>query len=168
QVYVVTVDDGNGGTVTQEVKVTITGTNDAPIIDAARTQAEGSIAELPDGHADENDHTHTADGDIVFSDVDLRDTHTVEHEPTGPNAGDYIGEFKIVGIDQDTNTVKWDFKVEDSVLDSLSEGETLTQTYDVKISAGNGGTVTQQVTITITGKNDAPLAVNDSETFVED
>ena len=42
----------------------------------------------------------------------------------------------------------------DGVLDSLDDGETLTQTYAIEIDDGHGGTATQDVTITITGDAD--------------
>ena len=41
----VTVADGLGGTDTQEVVVTIRGTNDAPVIDASTTDATGTVIE---------------------------------------------------------------------------------------------------------------------------
>ncbi|MBD9499124.1 VCBS domain-containing protein, partial [Ensifer sp. ENS01] len=56
-----------------------------------------------------------------------------------------------------TDQVGWSFKVADSVLDSLQAGQKLTQTYDVTVDDGKGGTATQTVTITITGTNDAPV-----------
>ena len=46
--FTITVDDGNGGTDTQDVTVTITGSNDAPVIavvDVAGTITEGIHAD---------------------------------------------------------------------------------------------------------------------------
>ena len=54
--------------------------------------------------------------------------------------------------------VDWSFAIQDSDLDFLSAGETLTMTYDVTVSDGIT-TSTQQVTITATGAED-PLTVN--------
>src|SRR5207247_419996 len=45
---------------------------------------------------------------------------------------------------------------DDPVLQSLAEGQTITQVYTITVSDGHGGTVTQQVTITIAGNNDSP------------
>ena len=46
------------------------------------------------------------------------------------------------------DSVGWDFTVSDAALEGLSAGQTLTQTYTVEIDDGNGGTATQNVTIT--------------------
>lgn len=54
-------------------------------------------------------------------------------------------------------TLNWTFTVEDEAIDSLAAGEAITQTYAVKIDDGNGGTATQNVTITIKGTNDKPV-----------
>ena len=62
--FTVTVDDGHGGVVTKQVDVTITGTNDAPIV--AATAATGAVTEqgTPAGNL-------TSTGSIGFTDVDL-------------------------------------------------------------------------------------------------
>ena len=52
--------------------------------------------------------------------------------------------------------IDWTFSVNDADLDDLAAGDTLTQTYIVSVNDGNGGTVDQNVIITITGTNDAP------------
>src|SRR5262249_7824291 len=63
-VYNLTVTDGNGASSTQPVTVTITGTNDAPVLAAAA--GPQLVAE---------DLTTT--GTLTFTDVDLNDHHTV-------------------------------------------------------------------------------------------
>src|SRR5438045_17403 len=42
------------------------------------------------------------------------------------------------------------------ILQSLAEGQTITQAYTVTVADGHGGTVDQVVTVTIHGTNDAP------------
>ncbi len=71
QVYAVTLDDQHGGTVTQNVTVTIHGTNDVPIIMAAST-VSGGVTEDANGAS----FDLSASGAIAFQDVDLIDTHT--------------------------------------------------------------------------------------------
>ena len=46
--------------------------------------------------------------------------------------------------------------------ETLAVGETATDSFVYTIDDGNGGTDTGTVTITITGVNDAPVAVDDS------
>src|SRR5207247_1938813 len=68
QVYTVTLDDHHGGTVTQNVTITITGTDDAPVITSAASDHEGAITE------DALPGSLVASDTITFRDVDLIDT----------------------------------------------------------------------------------------------
>src|SRR6185312_9479858 len=94
------------------------------------------------------------DGLVSFSDVDVLDTHTATVTPQG---ADYLGTFTLGAVDQPSKSVAWDFKVNDGALDSLGEGQTLTQVYTVTVDDGHGGTATQDVTIMLVGTNDAPV-----------
>ena len=156
QSYTVTVDDGNGGTVDQIVTVTLTGTNDAPTI----TSATSSGAVVEDGVV-------AASGAIAFADVDLLDSHSVTSQANG--AG-YLGVFSAVVADASTGdgegSVAWDFSVDNAAIQYLAAGETLTQTYTVTVDDGNGGTVDQIVTVTLTGTNDAPTITSAVSTGV--
>ncbi|UUE95721.1 VCBS domain-containing protein [Comamonas thiooxydans] len=158
QTYTVTIADGKGGTVTQDIVITITGTNDAPTITSG-AQA-GSITEVTDGATGENTTEHTANGTIKFADVDTIDTHTATVVENGNN---YLGTLTLGAINPADKSLGWDFKVSDSVLDSLGAGQTLTQTYTVTIADGKGGTVTQDIVITITGTNDAPTITSGAQ-----
>ena len=151
QTYTVTIADGKGGTVTQDIVITITGTNDAPTITSG-AQA-GSVTEVADGATGENTTEHTAGGTIKFADVDTIDTHTATVAENGNN---YLGTLTLGAVNAADKSLTWDFKVNDALLDSLGAGQTLTQTYTVTIADGKGGTVTQDIVITINGTNDAP------------
>jgi len=144
--------DEHGATASSTVTITVTGSNDAPTIDAGGTDADGAVSELPNGDPNENAFTHTDSGTIAFDDADLADTHSASFTP---QAGGYLGTFTLDPVNQAGDSVGWDFSVEDSAIDFLDEGETLTQIYTVEIDDGNGGTVTQDVTITITGEGDS-------------
>lgn len=146
-----TVADEHGATASSTAIVTVTGTNDAPAVDAAGTVASGSVTELPDGDPGENSAILSADGVVAFDDLDLSDTHSASFAAQG---ADYLGTFTLDPVDQAGDTVSWHFDVDDAVLDSLAPGETLTQTYTVQVSDGHGGTATQDVTVTITGTDD--------------
>ncbi|ASC68645.1 hypothetical protein B9P52_00005 [Achromobacter denitrificans] len=158
QTYTVTIADGKGGTVTQDIVITITGTNDAPTITSG-AQA-GSVTEVADGATGENTTEHTAGGTIKFADVDTIDTHTATVTANGSN---YLGALTLGAVNAADKSLTWDFKVNDALLDSLADGQTLTQTYTVTIADGKGGTVTQDVVITITGTNDAPTITSGAQ-----
>ncbi|HVI87006.1 MAG TPA: VCBS domain-containing protein, partial [Dongiaceae bacterium] len=144
---------GNGTLSWATVTVHITGTNDAPVITGVK---HGSVTEDAQGHGSGSE---TANGCVTFTDVDSNDHHTASVTPQG--AG-YLGTFTLDPITHDstggvTGSVDWHFTVTDGVLDHLAEGQTLTQKYDVTVSDGHGGVVTQVVNITIHGTNDAPV-----------
>jgi VCBS repeat-containing protein len=140
-----TVEDLGGLTATTTVTVTVTGENDAPTLVAADLRVQ--VAEDNEGG------THTDQGTIFFHDVDAIDTHTASVVAQG---GSYLGQFSFE-VDQGADTVGWQFSVDDSALDHLDEGETLTQFYDLTLSDGIAS-VTQTVEITLTGADDAPEA----------
>ncbi|MDR1659886.1 MAG: VCBS domain-containing protein, partial [Desulfovibrio sp.] len=73
----------------------------------------------------------------------------------GISASDF-GEFTL-----DPASGEWTFEPvtpeQNSAINSLAEGETLTLTFPVQASDGKGGVTTETVTVTITGTNDAPV-----------
>jgi VCBS repeat-containing protein len=169
QVYTVTVDDHHGGTVTQDVTVTITGTNDTPTITSDAGAAAGAVTE------DAATPTLTTGGTLAIQDLDLIDTHTASavfkssassaHLPGFTDGTTNIGTFTIdptvTESNSDTNngaTLGWHFSLNDNdpVLQSLAAGQTITQVYTVTFKDNHNATVTQDVTVTITGTNDAP------------
>ena len=156
-----TITDELGATAASTIDITVTGTNDAPVIDAGGTDASGAVTELPNGDPNENAFTHVDSGVIAFDDADLSDTHNASFVPQG---GGYLGTFSLDPVNQAGDNLGWHFEVDDSAIDFLDEGETLTQTYTVSIDDGNGGTTTQDVTVTITGESDnlPPDAADDA------
>ena len=148
--------------------VTITGTNDAPTITAATTVALTSGAVVEDG-------TQSATGTIAFQDVDLTDSHLFTSTLTtgsittalpGFNpATTALGTLALTPHENNTDTsnlgtVDWTFTIDNALAQQLAVGQVVTQTFTVAIDDQHGGTVTQPVTVTITGTNDAPVVAN--------
>lgn len=173
QVYTVTIDDHHGGTVTKDVTVTITGTNDAPTITSDADAATGSVTE-------DTGATLSTGGTLAIQDLDLIDTHTAQaafksatssaHLP-GFDGNTPLGTFTIdpsvAESNSDTSngaTLGWHFTLDNSnpVLQSLAEGQTITQVYTVTFTDNNGAQVSQDVTVTIIGTNDAPTITSDA------
>src|SRR4029079_12677273 len=86
QKYDVTVSDGQGGTAVQTITVTITGTNEAPVI-ASHTDGAATEDVAVDGSGDLN-----TSGSLTFTDVDTADTHTAA---VVPQAAGYLGTFAL-------------------------------------------------------------------------
>ncbi|MCP3392950.1 VCBS domain-containing protein [Bradyrhizobium sp. CCGB12] len=173
QVYTVTVDDHHGGTVTQDVTVTITGTNDAPTITSSAAAATGKVAE-------DTGLTLSVAGTLAIQDLDLIDTHTAQaafksstssaHLP-GFDDDTPLGTFTIdsavaeFNTDTDNSaTLGWHFSLDNCnpVLQSLAQGQSITQVYTVTFTDDHGAQVSQDVTVTIDGANDAPTITSDA------
>ena len=136
------------------VTITITGANDAPVVTGAVDNGTVTEGPLP---------VMVAAGTIDFGDVDLTDAHVTT---VTPGAGGYFGTFVANVTNASTGDgvgqVIWLF-VADNVLRQVArDDQTLVQTYTVEIDDGHGGTVSQLVTITITGTNDAAVITGDS------
>jgi VCBS repeat-containing protein len=113
--------------------------------------------------------TQSAQGTINFSDVETSDTHVASFQPDGTG---YVGTFSLDPVSETpgTGSVEWQFSVDNSAIQFLSQGQTLTQDYTVTITDENGASVSQDVTIAINGSNDPPSAmadtvITDADTF---
>ncbi len=160
---------------TQRLSITITGTNDAPTLTPGGTLA-GAVTEVVDVTGGMDDLNAT--GSFDFEDLDLADMHSaavttvgVTGSTTGLALPDGTGladllTFVIDSPDEE-GTVNWTFAAPDAAFDYLDDGETLTLTYTVALSDGEGGSVDQTITITVTGSNDAPTATADTGDVVE-
>ncbi|MDG4544483.1 MAG: Ig-like domain-containing protein, partial [Rickettsiales bacterium] len=136
--FAYTVSDGNGGSDTKTVTVTVHGidspTNTAPVAvaDSASVSEDGSI-----------------NIDVLANDTDAdNDTLSVSSLDDSLTVGSVI-------IDTD-GTIKYDT---DSKFEYLAAGVDATDTFTYTVSDGNGGLDTQTVTVTINGENDAPDSI---------
>jgi len=154
-----TMADSAGAPSAATATIAVTGTNDAPVVGLADTSA--TITEAAAGSPGENAATHTANGAIAFTDLDLSDAHGVTVTPAGGGAG-FRGTFDASLSDASTGdgagAVAWTFAVADTALNDLEAGETLTQAYTVTIDDGHGGSESRVVTVTINGSADISLA----------
>ncbi|BEP62344.1 hypothetical protein GmRootV213_28980 [Variovorax sp. V213] len=149
--FTITVNDQHGGIVTRQIDVTITGTNDAPTIGAA--DAAAAVTE------DAATPTLSDSGTITFDDVDLSDAHSVS---VAASPGNTLGGVLTAGVSDAATgagdgTVSWNYSVANAATQYLAQGQTATETFTVSIDDGHGGTVAQQITVTVTGTNDVPV-----------
>ena len=155
------------GSESQTVTVTITGTNDVPVIGTADNS--GAVTELPNNDPGENSADRTDTGTITFTDVDLTDIHTVSVSDNGSGyRGALTAQVTTAATGGGTGEVTWTFTVNDADLDDLGPSDTLNQSYDVTVSDGNGGTKTETVTVTITGAADNTAPIADAQTLSAD
>ncbi len=159
--YVVKLDDNAGGISTQNVQVTVVGTNDAPFY-ICGPQTE-HLVEGQNVNSSGNLH---ADGDLLFTDIDLSDDHTVSTTVTATRSGggavpltnaQLIAAFHTSLTPDSTGhligDVDWNFMLNNNAVSFLNSGETLTLVYHVAVNDGSASD-SQDVTITILGTND--------------
>ncbi|SBS63934.1 Laminin G domain protein [Vibrio splendidus] len=137
----VTVTDSAGATDTKDLVITVTGTNDTPVISGVDT---GAIKEDVSANPQSNELTATGKLDIV--DIDTGEGSFVFH---GFNKTALQGHYGKLEISQDGN---WSYSADNSqtAIQSLGEGEQLTDT--IKVTSKDG--TTHDVVVTINGTND--------------
>lgn len=142
------VSDGNGGSDTARVGVTIVGVNDGPVA-------------LDDAAATDEDHAVT--GATVLAndhDIDRLDTIGVvglEGAPVQFGAVVTLASGALVTMNAD-GTYTYD---PNGNFDYLSVGEETSDRFTYEIADGNGGFDTAEVVIGIVGTNDGPVARDD-------
>jgi VCBS repeat-containing protein len=150
ETFTATITDNLGATALQAVTLTLTltGTNDVPVVTSNGAAAAGAVEEA--GNLDNGDviaGTSSATGTLTSSDVDADATATW----TGSATGTY-GSFAI------TTGGVWTYTLDNADADTkaLKEGDSLTETFTATVTDDFGATATQLVTITVTGTNDVP------------
>ncbi|MGE9761616.1 retention module-containing protein [Pseudomonas sp. PDM20] len=133
--------DNNGALSTpQTVTITVTGSNDAAVITGQNS-----------GNADETDAPVTIGGKLNVTDVDGPASFQAQTDTAGTN-----GKFSIA------TDGTWTY-VANSAFNELKAGEHLVETFVVKAADGTS----TNVTVTINGTNDAPVAYADTQSTGE-
>lgn len=133
--FTITVDDGNGGTDTQQVDVTVTGINDVAVLGNAVANLIETDVQLSTG------------GTLSIADVDSGEAFFNAQS----NVAGVHGSFSI-----DANGV-WNYN-SNGALDHLVAGQVVTDVFNVTSVDGTATTVT----VSVTGTADGPVAFNDS------
>ncbi|WP_353740965.1 VCBS domain-containing protein [Pseudomonas fluorescens] len=154
ETYLVTINDGHGSSVAQNVTVTITGTNDAPTVTAAEVES-GAVTE---------DGTTVVSGSFAFGDVDLADdAHVASVSAPSGALGTLVANVSDESTGGAAGSVGWTYTLNNSAAQYLAEGQTKTEVFTVTLTDDFGATVTKDVTITLTGTNDQPtLTIGDT------
>ncbi|CAM5222150.1 hypothetical protein CDEF62S_01048 [Castellaniella defragrans] len=158
--FTYTASDGRES-VTQTLTVTVTGTNDVPVIDVAGSTISGAVTEAG-GVGNGVAGTQTATGTVVATDVDAGDT--LHWSIVGTPDATY-GTFAI-----DAATGQWTYTLDDTkaATQALAAGDTQSLTYTVQVTDAHGATTTQDVKVTLTGSNDVPVVTHGTGAMAED
>ncbi|WP_426422459.1 Ig-like domain-containing protein [Bradyrhizobium genosp. A] len=156
-----------------DITITITGTNDKPVITTSvPTITFSGGTSVPGGPLISDVPTA---GTLTFKDVDLTDTHTVSVAltsaslpdgtvPPGPlaifqHAMSVLVEKDSTQAGNNTGIIDWSLAdLPAYVADFIPKGEVLTLTYTVTLTDSQGATSTQTITVTIKG-TDSPAVV---------
>ena len=138
ETFTVTVTDDHGASTTQDVTVTVNGSNDGPVITSAAQS--GAVTE---------DGTLTASGQVTASDADAGD-----HQAYAGNASGTYGNFAV-----DAATGVWTYTLNNGAanVQALAAGEAHDETFTVTVTDDHGASTTQAVTVTVNGSNDGPV-----------
>ena len=164
ETFTVIVTDEFGATDSQIVTITVQGTNDSPVLTINDTTAE--VTE------DASNPILTDSGTINFTDVDLTDTHSIDHTLTG-NVVWSNGSLTQTEVDAfvagfTTDNSNWNYNIDNSQVQFLGVGETITLNFDVTVTDNNGATDTKIVTVTINGIDDIPEITGITSTRVSE
>ena len=158
-VFTYTLTDGTStSTATLTISVTEVA-NNAPTI-TAQTDVAGAVTEITDGASGEGTNNLTDTGSFTIADLDNDSVSVSTAEgTTDAVGGSFLGALTATvadDTDDGSGQINWTYTVADADVEYLEAGETVTETFTVTVSDGNGGTVDQTVTVVITGANDTP------------
>ena len=142
--FTYTVADGNGGSATYTVALTITGVNDAP----------SAVADTRDVAEDT-----TATGNVLANDTDpdsdavLTVTGIRASAGSGTFSSSASGAYGTVTIASDGT---YSYVADHTAAQALAQGETEADAFTYRITDEHGETSTASLTFTVTGANDAP------------
>ncbi|MCX7248251.1 MAG: VCBS domain-containing protein, partial [Burkholderiales bacterium] len=148
ETFTVRVTDDQGAVVDQSVTVTLTGTNDAPVVTNTSAALLGIVKE---------DTTLTVSGQLSASDVDHGATQAWSVQ------GSATGTYGSIAVDA---SGKWTYALDNTAHQNLAAGETQTETFTVRVTDDQGAAVDQTVTVTVNGTNDAPAITNTAAALV--
>ena len=153
------------GTDSQLITITITGTNDAPVLTVDTAGGVSEDVGVALGLVSDT-------GTLSFTDVDTNDTHSVSslYNADAAWTGGSLSAAQIAAITSgfSADADSWDYSVANADLDFLGAGETITLSFDVTVTDDSGSandSDTETVTITITGTNDAPVLTGTQATL---
>jgi VCBS repeat-containing protein len=149
------ITDPHGASISQTETVTITGTNDAPLI--AGERFTGAVSEH--GFTEDMGSIATS-GTFGFDDADVSDAHAVSFVSIGVP----LGTLSALTISDPATgagdgTVAWTYTVDPAAVAYLAEGETRVEEFTVTVTDVNGAPLADSapVRVTINGTNDAPV-----------
>lgn len=153
---------------TRTLSISVTSVNDIPVFDS--TENSTSLTETSNVDAVIGDLT-VQPGDVLTGQLQVSDIETDAallalvirggtETASGSGIWELSGRYGTLVLDTTDNNTwtytpdKWD------AINALRDGQVVTDTFQFKVSDGDGGVALQDFTITLNGVNDTPLEVN--------
>ena len=157
-----TVTDAAGATDTATLTITIEGSNDAPVAtnDTATAVEAGGVANGTAG-SDATGNVLSNDSDIdTVANGETKVVTTVEFGDTSGTVGSVLnGQYGSLTLNED-GSYSYVIDENNAAVQALRlSGQTLTESFSYTVTDAAGATDTATLTITIEGRNDAPVAL---------
>ena len=159
--------DEHGALMHQTATITVTGTNDAPVVQALAGDSAGTATPIPETNA-----PLSTSGTLTVTDVDLTDVVAISKPSVAVISGFTngmttahllsffsAGPASLAADPGTTNNVNWSFDSTPQTFDYLDQDEVLELRYTVRATddSGAGNNIGDgTVTIRVKGTNDAP------------
>jgi VCBS repeat-containing protein len=140
--FVVAVSDPSGASADSTVTVTVTGTNDAPVVTTAVGSERGAVVE---------DGTAQVSGRLSATDPDSGAVLTW--------SGSATGEYGGFAIAADGT---WSYTLDPAAAQQLGAGQSVQDVFTATVTDDIGAAAQQDVTVTVTGTNDAPVVTQNT------
>ncbi len=145
--------DGNGGSDTATVTITVNGENDDPVA-GADTLTVGE------------DDTAATSGNVITNDTDIDGDSPLTVIEVNGNAGDMGNQITLASGALLTLNSDGSYDYDpNGAFEDIADGETATDSFSYVVSDGNGASDTATVTVTVNGENDTPTEI--AESYVE-
>ena len=167
ETFTIMVSDGRGGMVSQDITVTVNGTNDLPELSMNWGENGNGLTEDAGGLAvgKWNVKDDDADGGHQTLSVAGKDgttgtaTDGVIGAESGNSAASFETDYGKLTLNPD-GTYSYELNNDSDAVQKLGDKETHTETFDVTTTDAHGSSHTETITVVITGTNDAPVITN--------
>ncbi|MDF1740283.1 MAG: Ig-like domain-containing protein, partial [Verrucomicrobiales bacterium] len=163
--FIYTVSNASGEVENEVVTVTVTGPNDPPVAvndsGAVNEDATSTVSALAGVLSNDTD----PDVGSVLTVAAIRTGAEAASGTAGTVGGSLIGNYGTLTLAADGS---YTYVADQSAADALANGATANDVFTYTVSDGAGGSDTAELSITVTGTNDAPVASAESGTVKED
>ena len=149
--FIYQISDGQGGSASATLSITISGLNGTPVVKADLASATEDIVTFATGNVLSNDSN--PNNNVLTVSAVNGNAGSVGAAVSGIYGSVNIGSTGIYTYTLNNSSV---------AVQELKAGQTVTDSFTYTADNGNGGTATTTLTITINGSNDAPIANPDT------